>query len=223
MNRRRQHMMMRGKSGDAIPEDPGTFTYYIEVTGTTQYLWVEFNNPINLHLLWPCGTERVLDGSGGLSGSMLMTIPTKLPNGIHPIVLWGTAGDIKIAKKDWPTWTNVRPYSCGIVGSTLILERYTLLQDSDFIYTYPEYMYEHIPASKSLESAFESSALEVAPIIRSGSKSAPASMARTFYNNPQLVGEVSPYWSMWPSLNGTDCFYGCTALSNYADIPADWK
>ncbi|MFA9381568.1 MAG: hypothetical protein ACERKO_10970, partial [Acetanaerobacterium sp.] len=38
-----------------------------------------------------------------------------------------------------------------------------------------------------------------------------------------LTGEAPPLWNLYPSLDGTECFHGCTGLDNYDDIPAEWK
>ena len=57
-----------------------------------------------------------------------------------------------------------------------------------------------------------------------GEFSAASNKSEMFYNCTSLTGTV-PSWNYW--LNGAvteyeNCFYNCTALDNYNDIPAEW-
>jgi hypothetical protein len=47
--------------------------------------------------------------------------------------------------------------------------------------------------------------------------------AYCFYGNTAITSAVPELWDLVPEPTGTDCFYGCTSASNYADIPSDWK
>ena len=58
-----------------------------------------------------------------------------------------------------------------------------------------------------------------------------ADFTETFYECSNLTGNAPPLWdsSVYPNVtqpepgNSNGCFYGCTSLSNYNDIPTDWK
>ena len=38
-----------------------------------------------------------------------------------------------------------------------------------------------------------------------------------------ISGNVPELWNMYPTADGSGCFYGCTNATNYGDIPAEWK
>ena len=44
-----------------------------------------------------------------------------------------------------------------------------------------------------------------------------------FENCYKLVGTAPDLWVTHPDANGTKCFRNCSKLTNYADIPDDWK
>jgi hypothetical protein len=57
-----------------------------------------------------------------------------------------------------------------------------------------------------------------------GSFTTASNKSEMFYNCSSLTG-TAPSWDYW--LNGAvteyaDCFYNCTSLDNYSDIPASW-
>lgn len=43
-----------------------------------------------------------------------------------------------------------------------------------------------------------------------------------FYNCAAASGPAPLLWEQFPDAFGFNCFYGCTGLSNYADIPRSW-
>jgi len=47
--------------------------------------------------------------------------------------------------------------------------------------------------------------------------------AYTFFNCTPLVGNAPTLWTRGNVTVSTQCFYGCTNLTNYASIPAGWK
>ncbi len=49
------------------------------------------------------------------------------------------------------------------------------------------------------------------------------SFINTFLLCADLTGDAPELWLRDPEPTGTTCFYTCTELDNYADIPAEWK
>lgn len=43
------------------------------------------------------------------------------------------------------------------------------------------------------------------------------------FNCISLTGNAPKLWEMFPSVEGLNCFYNCTNLSNYDEIPDYWK
>ena len=44
-----------------------------------------------------------------------------------------------------------------------------------------------------------------------------------FAGDSKLRGSAPTLWSQFSNADRTDCFAGCTSLSNYAEIPDGWK
>lgn len=44
-----------------------------------------------------------------------------------------------------------------------------------------------------------------------------------FSGSSNIDGNAPELWNDYPDANGTNCFYACTGLDNYDDIPVDWK
>lgn len=44
-----------------------------------------------------------------------------------------------------------------------------------------------------------------------------------FYDCVNLTGEAPRLWEIFPDADGTGCFHGCTGLTNYNDIPDNWR
>jgi hypothetical protein len=47
--------------------------------------------------------------------------------------------------------------------------------------------------------------------------------SKCFYGCSQLTGSAPNLWFKLNVIEYEDCFYGCTKLSNYEEIPDDWK
>ena len=43
------------------------------------------------------------------------------------------------------------------------------------------------------------------------------------WNYTNIQGTAPSLWTQFSNANGGGCFNGCTKLSNYADIPSQWK
>lgn len=75
----------------------------------------------------------------------------------------------------------------------------------------------------SFDTTFSSNPLSSIPVGLFDKCINVKTFATCFAGCYNLTGNAPDLWNKFPNANGTGCFSDCTKLSNYAQIPADWK
>lgn len=97
-----------------------------------------------------------------------------------------------------------------------------------------ETIFYNCPNITSVSGMFEGTGLTEIPPLLFSKNSLISNFSKTFYNCSSLRGNTpkDQYGELWerqgqsglPSyIQRTDCFYGCTGLTNYNDIPTAWR
>ncbi len=131
-----------------------------------------------------------------------------------------------------------------------LISSYGFLKSCRNIATVPENLFDIVPNLKSIDEFFEWSGISEIPggLLRKldqlescyyafcGCKNLTSIPAGLFDHNPNitdlrgcfyectnLTGEAPELWNMFPGASHEKCFGNCRKLSNYDDIPGDWK
>lgn len=90
--------------------------------------------------------------------------------------------------------------------------------------TIPENLFKNCPNATSFDSAFYNcNSLKMIPEKLFDNCQNVTDFSRTFYSCENLTGEAPKIYERTNVERHGECFYECTGLTNYAEIPSDWK
>ncbi|MGB7841148.1 MAG: hypothetical protein WBL21_00045 [Salinimicrobium sp.] len=98
----------------------------------------------------------------------------------------------------------------------------TFSNNGEFLKTIPFDLFYKNPKAETFARVFDGNDIQAIPSSLFANNPLATNFERAFYLNKNLTGPVPELWKREGS-NGEECFYQCTKVSNYAQIPDNWK